>query len=35
MEKSAQIFTIYGSQFIDLSVILIDCVFRTSKNDYP
>ena len=39
MEKSTQIFTLIkipkeGSQFIWLSVIWIDFVFRTGKNDY-
>ena len=37
MEKSTQIFTTRkkGSQFICLSVILINSVSRTSKNYYP
>ena len=39
MEKSTQIFTLIkipkeGSQFIWLSVIWIDSVFRTGKNYY-
>ena len=40
MEKSTQIFTVIkyqkkGSQFICLSVFLIDSVFNTGKNYYP
>ena len=37
MRKSIKIFTIikYQVQFICLSVILIDSVFRTRKNYYP
>ena len=35
-EKSTQIFMIIeGSQYICLSVILIDSIFRTSKSYYP
>ena len=40
MEKSTQIFTVIkyqkkGSQFICLSVFLIDSVFNAGKNYYP